>query len=75
MGTSSADFSPVSDVRTEQTFEVSNSSTPLLNFDEMDVVLSSPIKAKIENMKAKMKLKRKDKSIRQTDLHIQKQKS
>ena len=36
----------------------------------MDVVLTSPIKAKIENMKAKMKLKRKDKSIRQTDLHI-----
>ena len=70
MGTETADFSPISDNRTEiindafdQDQQLDDEIKPVMLFDE--IVMTSPIKAKIIEMKAKMKLKRKNnRSIR-----------
>jgi hypothetical protein len=79
MGTDSADFpTPLSDQRGSGPYELPDSEAllddfkPSINFDHLDNVLDSPLKAQVNDMKAKIQLKRKNKSISKADLHIQK---
>ena len=81
MGTDSADFpTPLSDQRGSGPYELPANPTtselhlhdfqPSMNFDHVNNVLDSPLRAQVNDMKAKIKLKRKIKSIRKADLHI-----